>query len=411
MNDYKIWEAQIGTVGLGHAYSMTGPDVPYPPLYLYLLRLLAFFYAPPLPVDYTNAFFSVFMKAPIILLDLLIGLVLFVVVKRLQPRVENACLAAAAYMLNPGVIFDTGYWGSFNSLLGLFALGSLAALVLGRGELSTVLLLLAVLVKPQAMTIVPVVLWLVFTRYGLKTVLRGGLLALCMAVLIGLPFLAAGQLSVALAKTTGDYVGYFPFVSLNAHNPWWLLSLAFGTARLPDNEALVFGLTLRHVGLALFGLCILAITILGARAYRRRLALGSPGTNWLPFEAAALASIGFFALSTEVHENHLYLAVPFLAVVAWRSTGMWRGYWFLSVVWLLNMVLQDTAIQNVLVQHEASTSGPLLWVLQLISLTRNGMPADNVSLATAINAVAMVGLLARASWLLLHMQGGIAPAP
>lgn len=408
LKDYKIWEAQIGTVGLGHAYSMSGPDIPYPPLYLYLLRLLAFFYAPPLPVDYTNAFFSVVMKTPIILLDLLIGLVIFVVVNRLQPKVENACLAAAAYMLNPGVIFDTGYWGSFNSLLGLFALVSVAALVLGWGELSMVMLLLAVLVKPQAMTIVPIVLLLVFTRYGLKTVLRGGVLALCMAALIGLPFLAAGTLPVALGKTIGDYVGYYPFVSLNAHNPWWLLSLMFGTARLPDNQALVMGLTLRHLGLALFGLCILAITLFSARAYRRGLTLRSQGNNWLPFEAAGLACIAFFALSTEVHENHLYLAVPFLAVVAWRSTRLWRGYWFLSVVWVLNMVLHDMAIQSMLVQYEASTSGPLLWVLQLIALTRNDIPADNVSIATAINAVVMVCLLARVSWLLLHMQGGIA---
>jgi hypothetical protein len=409
--DYKVWEAQIGSVGLGHAYSITEPAIPYPPLYLYLLRLLSFFYAPPLPIDHTNVFLSVFMKAPIILLELLIGLSIFLVVNQLQPRKEIASLAAAAFILNPGVIFDTAYWGSFNPLLALFALGSVAVLVLGSGELSILLLLLGVLVKPQAMMIVPVVLSFVFTRFGLKTVLRGSVFALCTAALIYLPFISAGQLSLVVQKTISESVGYYPYVSLNAHNPWWLLSLMFGTPRLPDNNPLVIGLTLRHLGLALFGSCLLAITLLGARAYRRRLTLGSQQARWIPFEAAGLACIAFFALSTEVHENHLYLAFPFLAAVAWRSAAMWRTYWYLSVVWVLNLVLQDTAIQNMLFGYEASTSGPLQWLLQLITLTRNGVPADNVSFATAINTVLMVGVLARISWLLLHIRDDLAWIP
>jgi hypothetical protein len=125
-----------------------------------------------------------------------------------------------------------------------------------------------------------------------------------------------------------------PFVSADAHNLWWLLLAPRGLDPLfvRDATPLVGPLTYRLVA----GALVAAILLLTAWVYwTRRASLA---------ESAALGVLGWFTFTTQAHENHLFFALPLLAL-AW-PTRRWllAPFGVISVTLLLNMLLHDVML-------------------------------------------------------------------
>jgi hypothetical protein len=65
-------------------------------------------------------------------------------------------------------------------------------------------------------------------------------------------------------------------------------------------------------------------------------------------EAAALGVLGWFAFTTQAHENHLFFALPLLSL-AWPSRpGLLVPFGILTLTLLANMLLQDQLVLAVL---------------------------------------------------------------
>jgi hypothetical protein len=136
-------------------------------------------------------------------------------------------------------------------------------------------------------------------------------------------------------------------VSAQAANVWWLVTyvlrvrdvwLEWGPRNAIAQRLRILGISRvvalgypnpRVVGLVLVGLAILLAMWRVRRA--RTLADAAAVTGWTAWAYAMLAA--------QVHENHLYLAVPFLAVAA----GLDRRYatlcWTVSIIATLNLYL------------------------------------------------------------------------
>jgi hypothetical protein len=111
---------------------------------------------------------------------------------------------------------------------------------------------------------------------------------------------------------------------------WWLLSN--GALRWPlDQEPFLGPLSYRTVAMALVGgFALLAL----ARALREP-------TLGAVFTAGAYTGFGFFMAMTQVHENHMYVVFPLLAVAAAVERRWWPLYAVLAVTWCANMLLHD----------------------------------------------------------------------
>jgi hypothetical protein len=59
------------------------------------------------------------------------------------------------------------------------------------------------------------------------------------------------------------------------------------------------------------------------------------------FTAGAYTGFGFFMAMTQVHENHMYVVFPLLAVAAAVDRRLWPLYAVLAVTWCANMLLHD----------------------------------------------------------------------
>jgi hypothetical protein len=343
--------------------------------------------------------FNLLIKLPALLFDLGIGWLLFRLGKRAdavrsqtRPGADNrdglpkrrrlpwSLVLPAVYLMNPVVLMDVAYWGAPDSIHSFFVLAAFLTLgfpgllrirLPGRraaasapagdstarqlGPLADapdgsrnnarsawpawVLLTLATLMKPLGAPFFPLLLVLTVVWCGWRRVVTGGLAAMATVLIFFAPFLLAGQTATVFKRVVGD-VSLMPFTSANAHNLWWALG-----AWKPADSPVLGPFSLTHFGLLAFGAAYVAL--LGAARRERAAARGR-----LAGAMGLLLSLGivfcFFMLSTHMHENHLFLAIPLaLALVPFDRPGE-RAFALLAgaltVGVFLNLVLHDPGI-------------------------------------------------------------------
>ena len=278
--------------------------------------------------------FTVMIKLPGIVADALISLALFLFVSRMW-RPGLGLAAAAAYALNPGVIFNSAFWGQHDAVWGLFIILSLWLLHRGRPELSWVFLMLAVLTKPQAIPFVPLVLTVSFWQCSPRRLVYAALASLGTFGLVWLPYIIHGTYWTSFSSITISTLVGEPYLSLNAANLWWLLSAAKGAA-IPSSTSLLRVVELRNLGLLAFIASYLFIIF--------RLRGGLSERSDLLFLAAASVGMAFFTLSTNLHENHMYVVIPLACFALGLGREIRALVGVLSVTLLANLALFDSAV-------------------------------------------------------------------
>ena len=215
---------------------------------------------------------------------------------------------------------------------------------------------------------------------GWRGMLRCGAGGLAATLLVFLPFAVTDRLVPTLAKVLLD-VDAMPLASVNGHSLWWLLA-PWQDAGAP----LVAGLTPRMLGLGLF-LGGYALLLRRSRGWLAR--ADDPERPARMFVLAAAVATWFFFVSTHMHENHLYQALPLLLAVAGRSRALGWLAAGCSVAILLNTTLHDPRLPYALPGFLSATSElinphldrPFTW-LQRIGSVLNTLLVASVALGT-----------------------------
>lgn len=309
------WSRLLVDRGPAHVY-VPGADnldvtANYPPLYLYVLWLIGLLYEWVEPgFTRESALLHPIEKLPGVAGDLAIAGLLLAEGSRRWGR-RAGLLAATFFALNPAAIYLSAFWGQVDCLPSLGMLAAVLAVERGWAARGAVAFGLGLSAKLLAMSLAPV-LFVGVVRHGGPPALARALLAgLATLMAVVAPFLLAGTLGDMLASFW-EFVGWYPWVSAGALNLQYLLT---GAPQLwpdvLDTRAAVFGLSYRQLGVLLLAAWLLAVAVL---LWRSR----DPVRLHL---AGALCAMGWFLLPTEVHERHLFPALPFLALLA---AGDWR---------------------------------------------------------------------------------------
>lgn len=202
---------------------------------------------------------------------------------------------------------------------------------------------LALLTKTQAITIAPLLALLAWWG-GWRALLRwGGAVVAVMAAGL-LPFWFGGA-AQSLRSLYLDAVGYYPAMSMNAYNPWFIAHIR--TRELlgywvEDSTALLGPVTIRHVGMALvigYALLVLLILYRRWRAPSGHPAAGADAAQQIgTFFAAGLLIFGFFMLATEMHERYILPALAPLALAAALLRPARLPFVLLSATIFLNLI-------------------------------------------------------------------------
>jgi Gpi18-like mannosyltransferase len=338
---FSSWSNTLVDHGPGGFYASAG-FADYLPGYLYVLWLVGLlghglatiFQADP------SAVTGGLLKLPAMAADIAIGWLLFRLVRRWigeRPGAERmALIVAALYLFNPVTWYDSALWGQVDSVGTLVALAGLALLIEGHSEGASAVIVLAALVKPQyGVVLLPILGAVLLRRHLLRPgsgpQMAGGpawlrrwaaqevgvwrlLSSAAAAALVLFIVITPFDLDVfKLAKLIGTAGATYPWLSVNAYNPWALVGsgggqgFAFaGLGRWASDTVPLLG-SLPGVIVGTFLLAaafLLGIGQLLRRADRRSILL-----------AAAYLSLAFFLLPTRVHERYLFPIFVFLPLL------------------------------------------------------------------------------------------------
>lgn len=333
---YRSWTRTLTLEGLSAAYWPTLPSadsphlnlpIDYPPILPYALWVLGHALHAFSPAALGNDWLLDFLiRLPLVGSNLILALLIYVEVRGFAPAAANLALALVA--LNPALIFDTAYWGQADAPCALLVTASLVALVRGRPEWAVAAFAAAALVKPIAYPLAPLVAFETVRRFGMARALRSGMWGLLVGCVSLMPFSPSGRVLDAL-RSFVTQVDAMPYVTVNAHNLWWLVGL--GAPWTPAHARPLGLLPWSALSLLLFAAFYVAVLVPLSRSREPRSLYG----------AAATVSFGFFVLSTHMHENHLFLALPLLALFGVESKPTRMVLGVLSAAMLANMVLHD----------------------------------------------------------------------
>jgi C-terminal four TMM region of protein-O-mannosyltransferase/Dolichyl-phosphate-mannose-protein mannosyltransferase len=389
--DFQFWAHELATHGLFGFY--TRPFLhDYTPGYLYVLWLVGSIGNALNP----SAGVGDLIKVPPILADVALGWLVWSMSRELGVGRRAALIGAALVVFNPVTWFDSVVWGQVDSFGVVFLLLGLRALWRDQPERSAVFTVIAALIKPQLAILVPIVA-VVTIRRALRPpapidpevtargrgsltawlapllawerrtdrpvrIVTTAVVAFLTAVALCLPFglsvidpptvpgsLFSSGLVEQIFKTAGGY----PYVSVNAYNPWALASVN-GTGITANGVWACDTLILHPVDPQV--LCTDAVTIagipaviVGAILLAAAFVLVSLFVAWRPTPLTMLVgltilTIAFFFLPTRVHERYLY---PFLALGAILAAASirWRvAYVVLSGTMFLNLYVVLTTL-------------------------------------------------------------------
>lgn len=332
---YRDWCRALTAHGLIEAYSndpllkSRGTEIDYPPVYPYILRLLGKalnFFAAELFAT-SDRFVDSAIKLLSVLANILIALLLYIELKE-RKGVTIAVLAASTYAFNPAAIFNTAYWGQTESISTVMVLTSLILFLRGYPEWSWSIMILAILTKPLAIPFLPLILFGTARQYPLKRFLSSVAVAIASFVLILLPFLLAGRF-VAVLKTLLFQIDAMPYLSVNAHNFWWIIQGGRPWIVAAENHWKV-------VATSAFGIFYI-FTLYRYSKSRQESSL---------YIAAASIAFGFFMLFTHMHENHLFQFLPLLSLFCFDNVRLRKIYLIITLTFFINMVLHDPYINH-----------------------------------------------------------------
>lgn len=343
INHYVHWTRLVTLGGVQDAYGGSWPETyaVYPPVTLYGYQALGTLYQWLVDPSFdalgaqASAWLHHGIKAVAVAWHTAAALAIYWLARALAGPWRGA-LAGTLYALNPAALFDAAHWAQPDGAHSLFAVLAVGLLARGRPGWAGAATAFAVLAKPQAVAIVPLLVAAGARGGGAKQLTRAAAAGVASGLVIVTPFILTGRLH-ELLSLPGVISSVMPVISANAHNVWWLLGRMQGLEPLftLDTGTLVAGHTYRTLA---------ALLVVGQFAF----------TYWLFWtrraslaEAAALGTLGWFLFTTQAHENHLFFVLPLLSL-AWPSRPkLLAPYAALSLTILLNMALHDQPLLQV----------------------------------------------------------------
>jgi len=289
---FQAWTLTAGR-DLLHFYQNAG-FADYPPLYIYVLGVVGWIVRI-LGIDPGGPAFTVMVKAPAIIADLIAAVVLYRYALRKKNEAWGLVLMAL-YVLNPALWVNSALWGQVDSVLTLWLVLFLLSVEKRHLHHAAAWLALAVLTKPQGLLLAPILLFAWIREEDKRRILRSIAWGAVTFFAVILPFAVQhGPLWIFdLLKGTTDQYAY---ASFNGYNFFSLI----GANLRADTETLLF------VPYKIWGMLFMAGSVL----YAGYLYLRKADTSRRVWIAALVLVTGVFVLGYRMHERYLYPAVAF----------------------------------------------------------------------------------------------------
>lgn len=315
VNDWFAWSLRLSNFNFAQFYSK---DIftDYTPGYMYVLGFLGFLKN---ILQINTQTFYFLLKLPAIFAEITLGVLIY---KELKNNVSifYTRLAAGLIFLNPALIFNSSVWGQIDGVLTLTLFLAIYYLKNKKLLLSSTLLGISLLIKPQTISILPIFLIFAINNFSIKNITKITLPFLFIIFIFSLPFFNKNPF-FGLISLIINTASQYPYTTLFAYNFWGIIG-----SWIPDS---IFwnGLTYQTWGYILLTSYWIMI---GYFFFKKKLSV---------YALATLATLGFFFLPTRVHERYLYPAIVFLILLTayYKSKSLLILTGALTFLHLLNL--------------------------------------------------------------------------
>lgn len=309
------WAEGLFNNGLQWGYDKNS-SINYLPLYVYVLKLYSWF------AGSANACFSniYYLKLFTLVFDVLSIIVMCSFIQNESKRLQWFLFG----VLNIGFLYNTIVWGQVDGIFSFFVLVSFVAAFYKKTLFSTILFLIALNFKLQAIVFLPFlgIFWL-----QQVTIKKASLIVFSIMLaqfIIIAPFVFYGN-AKNIVKVAFGSVDYFQVVSMNAFNIWHLL-LNGDLMKTPDNITFM-GISYKNIGLLMFA----TVSFVLLFPYLKNLLLNFKQKTTQPFTlnfhilTLILIGYSFFFFNTQMHERYVHpsiVLISFYAILN-QKWGLW----------------------------------------------------------------------------------------
>ena len=303
---FASWLSTLSSFGIKAFYSH-GVLKDYPPAAYLVLWVSA-----QMDKALAHHYLLLSIKLPAIIADVGIAYITYLIVRRTWTK-RAALITMIIVAFNPVYWFISAYWGQNDSLPAMLALWAIYLAVTDRFELAWATLVAAGLIKPHPIVIAPLLLaWQIHRQSWTWRLLLVPVIAISLAYLASLGFAPTHNPHGVLSWLYQRYamrIDRFAYNSNNAFNVY----AVWENFKLSD-DTLLAGFPQRYWGIAVFGSLLLAVLV--------RMAGGKDTTTESVerrfYMACFSITLGFFMLTTRMHERHNFDAMA-IAPLVWNS--------------------------------------------------------------------------------------------
>jgi Gpi18-like mannosyltransferase len=390
--DISFWKSWgLATVDFGIVEGLKVSNNNYPTPFAYLLGILVWIYrlfADPHNFNEfwsnTNTLFLAIAKMPSILADFgIAGIILWIgrYGKKLGfpdiPLKNISVVLAALYLLNPVAILDGAWWGQVDSVGVFIFLLSVMALLYKKPFLAGFIYMAAMMTKLQNLIYGPLFFLFAWQYGGFSFLAKSVGGAITGFLGLNIEFVLTKNMHRVLNSLTENY-DYFPWMSLNAYNVWWVV--AGGKGMEMSDKMLVFGLdNAKRIGLYLFSssylLAVLHVIGLGIKRLNMDTPTGRVMLVRRFLEGLIVVAGSFFLFQTQSHDRYafpvlafLLLLAPFI-VMAKDEVATKRRLFIFSLLYALFSLIYFYNLHTALVINYPHNGLPILSDLTQIPIT------------------------------------------
>jgi len=326
---FKAWANMAYTIGLPNLYQ-TKEFLDYPPGYMYVLYILAAI-RDWLGLSWDSSAALILIKLPAMIADVVTGYLLYrVAVRHLSPMISVGI--AALYVVNPAILINSTVWGQVDSLFMIAAVAYLLMLQEKRFLVASVLLGVAIMLKPQGLLFGPFIViellrgrsW----RILLKSLATGAGTMLALLLPFGILTHGFGWVFKLYFSTLASYA----YASLNAFN----LMTLFGGNFIELNGTIM--------SYQAWGALLTAASL----AYCVYLFLRSENRKGAALFLAYLFLAAFFTFGVKMHERYLFYALlPLLTSFIYvRDSRIMKLFALYSATYFINIAYVLVSVWN-----------------------------------------------------------------
>lgn len=337
---FRFWSIKLAENGLNNFY-FSDFFTSNPIGFFYILWIIGLFTTHFIPwIIFDTTLFDLLLKTPANLADIVTGIFIYFILKH-HLSSKWAITGYIFYVFNPAIFFNSAIWGQYDGITALLLTISLYTITTRKNpELALTLFALSLTLKPQTISLAPILGFLLISHYKILRWSTSVLSFIATLILVYTPFFQNNPIYGIFYVNSGS-ANLFDCTTCFAFNFWGILG------NWQNDQIQFFGISYFFLGILLYIISLTFILLLKPLSSKLK-------TPFIYF-ISSLVILLFFTFLTRMHERYLFPFFVFFLLYGLLSKSrlLIILYFVFSLLHLINLYIPYTYYNSLANTHNS----------------------------------------------------------